>query len=1204
MNITPFRKPSASAAAAREQSLAQARQEPTPVFSWQPSYKMAAAVRLAGDITPTGAAIPGDDSNSIQEEQEVTDIGAKTIRSSTDGPARLQQRSGFPLQRSYDNLAEIAVGNPATAKTLPKAPSMKSQPTPPPHNRSTNSQSMPRRHVSADGTTTLGPVINTLNRQRSIKVDTPGRSRNGRAGQIQIDTDNGNQTVTTPSIERGVLRRKPSVMVRADRAQDESGARTPAMAILQSKAKYDIWGIFARTVTCCILPVCLRRGGGMTESAVQQAWREKLALCMIILTMCGALGFLTYGFVATVCIQQDIIGIDDFKAYTPATYPHEFAINGFAYNMTSLIAIHDQLPLFLEYLTAAAQVRNATGLDISQYFWPPVASGPPAACNGMFEMTYAPTCGTSTFPSTLNYCHPTADLTGLVAANPALRVGPIIFEWPDVIDDNSTLMVFQDRVLDMAPYLKANIQTFGEWTDQAIRSHLGSDCSKAFGGSPARLQMGQCLIALYAVGRIEEQTLGCIASDIILYVSLIMILSVVLIRFSMAVLFDWFVAWQLGKLQQEHQESSRAALRRSIIDQGIVPFPMKGKLDGGSSRASVEHSQQGSRRPSAKDTAEKRMSRITEGEQLNETTQKHASLSQMTLSQTQTAADQQRMGQIRQKMVAWSMEDASTTADGASSSVSDTPSLFSSPYGLEVYTIMMVAAYSEGEEGLRNTMESLASTNYSDDHKLIFIVADGLITGDGNKQSTPQILIDMLEMDKNWPMPPAPMSYVAISEGVKRHNMAQVYVAWYNHGGRCVPTILIVKCGTPEEASQPKPGNRGKRDSQIILMSFLQKVTFDDPMTPLDYDLFQKMHYLMGVTPDVFEIVLMVDADTKVAPDSVARMVASMVSDPLVMGLCGETRIANKAETWVSRIQVFEYYLSHHLAKAFESVFGGVTCLPGCFCMYRIKAPKGDGFWVPILCNPDIVATYSENRVDTLHKKNLLLLGEDRFLTTLMLGTFPHRKQIFVPRAFCKTVVPAEFKVLLSQRRRWINSTIHNLMELVLVRELCGVFCFSMQFVIMLELVGTVVLPAAIIFTFMLIIITIIGPTIPIIPLCLLGAILGLPAILIMLTTRRRIYIYWMLVYLCALPVWNFVLPVYAFWHFDDFSWGQTRKVAGEEGGGDKKGHGGGEGERDGGNDVPRRRWVEWETERRKAIVLEFEMEKGRAEYFGPEGEE
>jgi chitin synthase len=222
----------------------------------------------------------------------------------------------------------------------------------------------------------------------------------------------------------------------------------------------------------------------------------------------------------------------------------------------------------------------------------------------------------------------------------------------------------------------------------------------------------------------------------------------------------------------------------------------------------------------------------------------------------------------------------------------------------------------------------------------------------------------------------------------------------------------------------------------------------------------------------------------------------------------------------ITRIQVFEYYLSHHLTKAFESIFGGVTCLPGCFSMYRIKCPK-DGKWVPILAAPEIVDIYSQSVADTLHKKNLLLLGEDRFLTTMMLRQFPRRKLMFVPKAYCKTTVPHTFRMLLSQRRRWINSTIHNLMELLLVGELCGTFCFSMQFAIFLELIGTVTLPAAIVFTGVLITVSVIGEP-QIVPLILLAGVLGLPAVLILFTTKRVIYVYWLLVYLTALPIWNF----------------------------------------------------------------------------------
>ena len=231
------------------------------------------------------------------------------------------------------------------------------------------------------------------------------------------------------------------------------------------------------------------------------------------------------------------------------------------------------------------------------------------------------------------------------------------------------------------------------------------------------------------------------------------------------------------------------------------------------------------------------------------------------------------------------------------------------------------------------------------------------------------------------------------------------------------------------------------------------------------------------------------------------------------------------------------------------------------------------GLWVPILANPDIINQYSENITESLHSKNLLLLGEDRFLTTLMLRTFPKRKLVFVPKASCKTTVPNEFRVLLSQRRRWINSTIHNLLELVLIRDLCGTFCCSMQFVIFMELVGSVVLPAAITFTIVLSVTSIIGQP-QWIPLALLAAIIGLPAVLVLLTAKKIVYVMWMFIYLLALPIWNFVLPTYAFWHFDDFSWGQTRRVEGE-------GKGASHGEKEGVFDesqIVLRRWQEWQA--------------------------
>jgi chitin synthase len=172
-----------------------------------------------------------------------------------------------------------------------------------------------------------------------------------------------------------------------------------------------------------------------------------------------------------------------------------------------------------------------------------------------------------------------------------------------------------------------------------------------------------------------------------------------------------------------------------------------------------------------------------------------------------------------------------------------------------------------------------------------------------------------------------------------------------------VPILVIVKCGAPDEKDSAKPGNRGKRDSQLILMSFFHRLIFKERVTPLDYELFCKWRYITGVSPVQYETLLMVDADTVVRHDSIMYMIRAMKNNPKIMGLCGETQVTNKNQNWVTSIQVFEYFLSHHLGKAFESVFGGVTCLPGCFSMYRIKAMKGPGgkWIVPLLVNPDVI---------------------------------------------------------------------------------------------------------------------------------------------------------------------------------------------------------------------------------------------------------
>ncbi|KAL2269948.1 hypothetical protein VTJ83DRAFT_2132 [Remersonia thermophila] len=979
-----------------------------------------------------------------------------------------------------------------------------------------------------------------------------------------------------------------------------------------------IWNVYCAIITFWC-PGFVLKCFGLPSKAQQRAWREKMGLISIIILIMAIVGFLTFGFTQTVC------GTPPMRLRVNEVTGGYMIFHGTAYDLSrSHHPPADGIPFRLDgtYPNVLYDLPQKNGGKDGSFLFqnvngkckglinPTPNSNIPHDNNGnmgwYFPCTVFNQDGSSkpnyTFPFYNGYACHTTENARYAFYRQLQGTADVYFTWEDIRNSSRNLVVYSGNVLDLDllywfddrqvayPGRFKELRDRNSAANKAIR---GRDITRAFQSSGDK-KYAECFQEIIKVGSIDTDTVGCIASKVVLYVSLALILSVVGARFVLALIFQWFIS-KTYAADKTSQTSDPRKRHRQIEDWSEDIYRAPPRLPGDMSSSVHGSSDRTSKRGSTFLPTTSRFSAIYGADRANRksgipTTMASQNAAGQLLSPVYQHGNNSRTSFLKSDPYA----SSTTPTEGAGpvgfihENVVPQPPADWMPFGFPLaHTICLVTAYSEGELGLRTTLDSIATTDYPNSHKVILVICDGIIKGQGETVSTPDIVLSMLRDQSTPPDEVQAFSYVAVASGSKRHNMAKVYAGFYDYGANSavpaekqqrVPMLVVVKCGTPDEASHAKPGNRGKRDSQIILMSFLQKVMFDERMTELEYEMFNGMWKVTGISPDFYEMVLMVDADTKVFPDSLTHMISAMVKDPEIMGLCGETKIANKRASWVSAIQVFEYFISHHLAKSFESVFGGVTCLPGCFCMYRIKAPKGaQNYWVPILANPDVVEHYSENVVDTLHRKNLLLLGEDRYLSTLMLRTFPKRKQVFVPQAVCKTTVPDTFKVLLSQRRRWINSTIHNLMELVLVRDLCGTFCFSMQFIVFIELIGTLVLPAAIAFTFYVVIISIINSPPQIIPLILLGLILGLPAVLIVVTAHSWSYVAWMFIYLLSLPIWNFVLPTYAFWKFDDFSWGETRKTAGEKT--KSSGHEA-EGEFDS-TKITMKRWAEFERERR-----------------------
>jgi len=455
------------------------------------------------------------------------------------------------------------------------------------------------------------------------------------------------------------------------------------------------------------------------------------------------------------------------------------------------------------------------------------------------------------------------------------------------------------------------------------------------------------------------------------------------------------------------------------------------------------------------------------------------------------------------------------------------------------YVIVNIPCYSENYESMYKTIISATSMIYPHKYQLLFIVCDGMVTGKGNDRSTPEIVLDILERK----LEDCPDSYEY--DSLQGPNRCKVYTGFYRD---VVPYMVVVKCGMESESN--KPGNRGKRDSQIILLSFLNKVFSKNTrkpkeFSPLDKKIYADLTDIIKVDPNNYEYIKTIDADTQVDKHALANMVYRMDSDKDIIALCGETRVKNRWDSWVTVIQVYEYYVNHHLNKAYESLFGSVTCLPGCFSIYRIKSfPKtGHKRMKPYIIDDDIITSYANRNVNSLHTKNLLSLGEDRFFTTLLLRFFPDKKIKYIHEAVCTTIVPNKWSVLLSQRRRWINSTIHNLIELMSIRTLRGVACFSIKTVILMDLISTFLLPVSILYLGYLIWdLTTNNLPFPLILIVSISVMIG-SQICIIILKQDWAYLFWFLLYLLAIPIWYIIFPIYSIYHMDEFSWGSTRQV-------------------------------------------------------------
>jgi chitin synthase len=511
------------------------------------------------------------------------------------------------------------------------------------------------------------------------------------------------KTLTRP--ERGVA---PAPLINPPLLS--SGGGLPSNQPTKSPAdSWDAWRIFSYIVTFWAPPFLLSSLGGLKDKPSRQAWREKVALCFIAIILGGTVGFATMGLDRALCPQNAKTDANTFAALNSTNTIGTVGVHGMQFNITA-----SKITQVNWYTVAKA----FPGQDATLNFTRTAADFP--LCKDLnFRAAKDEPCD-----NTVNKCvlGPPNNTTFL--SENLVPTGRIIgYSW-DHVSDFKYYLVINSAVLNFESYIRAHPTPIAnDVVDTVIRTVLseqpstgGKDGTKLFYNRAVLQQAVPCLVQRYYAGNIDKVTTGCFISTLFLYVSLVVIMGIVLARFAMACVFNWFMSSRLIAAPKN--------LNRRVISPAVMPEGANINVDSKNGTAPWAVAGNGSRKLKA-------------GPKTPRTT---AAL----IPPERTA-----------------------------------PVISMATIGDELFCVCLVTCYSEGEESIRGTLDSLSLTTYSDTRKLLFVVCDGMITGAGEKQSTPDICVGLLEADPRFGNP-APMSYVAVGLGTKRENRAMVYAGHYS----------------------------------------------------------------------------------------------------------------------------------------------------------------------------------------------------------------------------------------------------------------------------------------------------------------------------------------------------------------------------------------------------------------------------------------
>ncbi|RBR03104.1 hypothetical protein FVER53590_10332 [Fusarium verticillioides] len=440
--------------------------------------------------------------------------------------------------------------------------------------------------------------------------------------------------------------------------------------------------------------------------------------------------------------------------------------------------------------------------------------------------------------------------------------------------------------------------------------------------------------------------------------------------------------------------------------------------------------------------------------------------------------------------------------------------------------IMIMPCYNETLEECTKSLDSLVNQVGINNHKRgIMVICDGRVRGPRMEKTTAQylnedIFVEQLHREK-----------ITRAYRAWDGQAMDVEISWGYYKG--IPFYCIVK-----------EQNQGKRDSLIVIRSFLYKFNIrnTNPTTIFSSQFLLSMTDWLTQEVKVNQVdhLIGMDADTVFDKACISELLKES-KYPNTVGVCGYVAVDFKDGNWNlwSIYQNAEYTIAQGLRRLHQSIATKkVSCLPGCCQLLKIcDMTCGDKVLVELF-------GYYPRPLDGMITRIRATASEDRNHICQLLTTFPEAQTRQALRARAYTDVPHSWSVFLSQRRRWtLGATSNDLLlttarhcqwwERILAFSNVLTWCLN---VFVIASIGCMIVafmhqPWWIIMAFAGIMI------VPLIYYVIMAVWLPQSKL------ERFQYLFGLFIFVVLGPFLNIAVMVFAVFNMDSFGWGKTRKV-------------------------------------------------------------